>query len=71
MQMVYRLLDERWSYMRDMFTHRITTPEHWKMLMMPIVYTKAEMDISIIVQLSRQATIHIVPMVASRASASQ
>lgn len=26
--------------MRDIFTHKITTPEHWYMLMMPTVYGK-------------------------------
>ena len=25
--------------MRDIFTHNITTPEHWYMLMLPIIYT--------------------------------
>ncbi|KAL7546017.1 hypothetical protein ACHAWF_009364 [Thalassiosira exigua] len=35
--------------MRDMFNHRITTPEHWNMLMMPTAYTKAEMDYDLIV----------------------
>jgi hypothetical protein len=30
--------------MRDIFTHKITTPEHWSMLMMPTVYTRAELD---------------------------
>lgn len=35
--------------MRDMFTNKITTPEHWNMLMMPTVYTKAEMDYDLIV----------------------
>lgn len=30
--------------MRDMFTHKITTEEHWNMLMMPTVYTRAELD---------------------------
>ena len=29
--------------LRDMFTHKITTPEHWDMLMQPTVYTKEEM----------------------------
>mmetsp|Transcript_3245 Transcript_3245/g.4737 ORF Transcript_3245/g.4737 Transcript_3245/m.4737 type:complete len:430 (+) Transcript_3245:188-1477(+) len=29
--------------MRDMFTHKITTPEHWYMLMQPTRYTKEEM----------------------------
>ena len=28
--------------MRDIFTHKITTPEHWYMLMMPTVYSKDE-----------------------------
>ena len=30
--------------MRDMFTHKITTPEHWNMIMMPTVYTRAELE---------------------------
>lgn len=29
---------------RDVFTHQITTSEHWDMLMMPKIYTKAEVD---------------------------
>ena len=29
--------------MRCMFTHKITTPKHWYMLMQPTQYTKAEM----------------------------
>ena len=28
--------------MRDIFTHKITTPEHWYMLMMPTVYSRDE-----------------------------
>jgi len=35
--------------MRDMFTHKITTAEHWNMLMMPTVYTVAELDYDIVV----------------------
>lgn len=35
--------------MRDMFTHKITTPEHWNMLMMPTVYTLAELDYDLVV----------------------
>jgi len=35
--------------MRDMFTHKITTPEHWNMLMMPTAYTKAELDYDLVV----------------------
>jgi len=35
--------------MRDMFTTKITTPEHWNMLMMPTVYRKAEMEYDLIV----------------------
>ncbi|GFH45776.1 hypothetical protein CTEN210_02250 [Chaetoceros tenuissimus] len=27
--------------LRDIFTHKITTPEHWNMLMMPTVYPKS------------------------------
>jgi hypothetical protein len=30
--------------MRDIFTHKITTPEHWYMLMQPTRYTKAETE---------------------------
>ena len=30
--------------MRDMFTHKITTAEHWNMLMMPTVYSRDELD---------------------------
>lgn len=30
--------------MRDMFTHKITTPEHWDMLMMPTVYHLWELE---------------------------
>ena len=32
-----------------MFTHKITTPEHWYMLMQPTVYTKEEMAYDLIV----------------------
>ncbi|KAL7527898.1 hypothetical protein ACHAXR_005050 [Thalassiosira sp. AJA248-18] len=35
--------------MRDMFTHKITTPEHWNMLMMPTKYTRAELDYDLVV----------------------
>ena len=35
--------------MRDYFTHKITTPEHWRMLMMPTVYTAAELDYNVVV----------------------
>ena len=35
--------------MRDMFTHKVTTPEHWYMLMQPTVYTKEEMAYDLIV----------------------
>lgn len=35
--------------MRDIFTHKITTPEHWQMLMMPTVYTRAELDYDVVV----------------------
>jgi len=35
--------------MRDMFTTKITTAEHWNMLMMPTAYTKAEMEYDLIV----------------------
>jgi len=30
--------------MRDMFTHKITTTEHWEMLMQPTMYTRAQLD---------------------------
>ena len=30
--------------MRDIFTHKITTPHHWNMLMMPTVYTRYELE---------------------------
>jgi len=30
--------------LRDIFTHKITTLEHWNMLMMPTVYTRDELD---------------------------
>jgi hypothetical protein len=35
--------------MRDMFTHKLTTPEHWNMLMMPTKYTRAELDYDLVV----------------------
>eukprot|EP00574_Skeletonema_japonicum_P009973 CAMPEP_0201719490 /NCGR_PEP_ID=MMETSP0593-20130828/4665_1 /ASSEMBLY_ACC=CAM_ASM_000672 /TAXON_ID=267983 /ORGANISM="Skeletonema japonicum, Strain CCMP2506" /LENGTH=504 /DNA_ID=CAMNT_0048209933 /DNA_START=111 /DNA_END=1625 /DNA_ORIENTATION=+ len=35
--------------MRDMFTHKTTTKEHWDMLMMPTVYTRAELDYDLVV----------------------
>lgn len=35
--------------MRDMFTHKITTPKHWNMLMMPTKYTKAELEYDLVV----------------------
>ena len=35
--------------MRDIFTHKITTPEHWQMLMLPTVYTRAELDYDVVV----------------------
>lgn len=28
--------------LRDIFTHKITTPEHWALLMMPTVYSKSD-----------------------------
>mmetsp|Transcript_10017 Transcript_10017/g.18259 ORF Transcript_10017/g.18259 Transcript_10017/m.18259 type:complete len:596 (+) Transcript_10017:38-1825(+) len=30
--------------MRDIFTHKITTPEHWEMLMQPTIFTRAELQ---------------------------
>ena len=56
-----RVLDEIYWYgwfidywmeaglMRCMFTHKITTPEHWYMLMQPTRYTKEEMAYDLIV----------------------
>lgn len=35
--------------MRDMFTKKITTPEHWNMLMRPEGYTKAELAYDLVV----------------------
>ena len=35
--------------MRDIFTHKITTPKHWYMLMMPTVYTREELDYDLVV----------------------
>ena len=35
--------------MRDMFTHKITTPEHWYMLMQPTRYTTEQMTYDLIV----------------------
>jgi len=35
--------------MRDIFTHKITTPEHRNMLMMPTVYTRAELNYDLVV----------------------
>ncbi|KAL7488015.1 hypothetical protein ACHAW6_013617 [Cyclotella cf. meneghiniana] len=35
--------------MRDYFTHKITTPKHWRMLMMPTVYTRGELDYDFVV----------------------
>ena len=35
--------------MRDIFTHQLTTPEHWYMLMMPTVYSRAELEYDLVV----------------------
>eukprot|EP00986_Skeletonema_menzelii_P013972 scaffold8686_cov122-Skeletonema_menzelii.AAC.2 len=35
--------------LRDIFTHKTTTKEHWDMLMMPTVYTRAELDYDLVV----------------------
>jgi hypothetical protein len=35
--------------MHDMFNHKITTPEHWNMLMMPTVYTRTELEYDLVV----------------------
>eukprot|EP00804_Cyclotella_cryptica_P016371 CCRYP_009922-RD/>CCRYP_009922-RD protein AED:0.13 eAED:0.13 QI:493/1/1/1/0.87/0.77/9/197/472 len=35
--------------MRDYFTHKITTPKHWNMLMRPTLYTRGELDYNIVV----------------------
>lgn len=41
--------DVHLGLMRDMFTHKITTPKHWNMLMMPTVYTRAELEYDLVV----------------------
>ena len=35
--------------LRDMFTHKLTTAEHWNMLMMPTKYTRDELDYDLVV----------------------
>ena len=35
--------------MRDIFTHKITTPKHWYMLMQPTVYSRSEVEYDLIV----------------------
>lgn len=35
--------------LRDIFTHKTTTKQHWDMLMMPTVYTRAELDYDLVV----------------------
>ena len=35
--------------LRDIFTHKITTPEHWALLMMPTAYSKDEVAYDLIV----------------------
>ena len=35
--------------MRDMFTHKITTPHHWNMIMTPTAYTRAQLDYDLVV----------------------
>ena len=35
--------------MRDIFTHKITTPEHWYMLMQPTIYRREELRYDLIV----------------------
>lgn len=35
--------------LRDIYTHKITTPHHWNMLMMPTVYTRDELDYDVVV----------------------
>uniref|UniRef100_A0A7S2IES7 Uncharacterized protein n=1 Tax=Helicotheca tamesis TaxID=374047 RepID=A0A7S2IES7_9STRA len=35
--------------MRDMFTNKITTPEHWNMLMVPTAHTAEELDYDLVV----------------------
>ena len=32
--------------MRDIFTHKITTPEHWYMLMLPVIYTAPNCNVA-------------------------
>jgi hypothetical protein len=34
---------------RDMFTHKITTPEHYNMLMMPFIFKREELDYDLVV----------------------
>jgi hypothetical protein len=35
--------------LRDIYTHKITTPHHWNMLMMPTVYDRFEVDYDLVV----------------------
>jgi hypothetical protein len=35
--------------MRDYFTHKITTPKHWNMLMMPHIFQREELDYDLVV----------------------
>jgi len=35
--------------LRDVFSHQITAPRHWNMLMQPTKYTRAELDYSVVV----------------------
>merc|ERR1719291_1234578 len=47
--------------MRDMFSHRLTIPEHWNMLMMPHFYRKSEMEYDLIVGNDTVVTPHYDP----------
>ena len=51
--------------MRDMFTKKITTPEHWNMLMMPTVYTVAELDYDLVVGPDTVVSLSYDPMCAT------
>ena len=54
---LYFLFSSKWfidyymegGLLRDIFTHKKTTKHHWDMLMMPTVYTRAELDYDLIV----------------------
>ena len=48
---------------RDIFTHKTTTKEHWDMLMMPTVYTRAELDYDLVVGADTVVTDAMTPTV--------